>query len=90
MMRNINEILNNLDNMPITQQYEIMSQMSDEIQSELMHNRDQNNIQKAKLVRDQIHDLRFKMAYNKATEIGDFDNNLKKAWQSLNDLIGSD
>jgi hypothetical protein len=89
-MMNIQESLDNLDSMLITKQYEIILRIASQTQSTLANKKDQESINIAKQVRDKIHELRFRMAYNKASDSGVFDNKLKKAWESLNALIGSD
>ncbi len=76
-----------MDSLLITEQYENMLEIARDTQKLISEDKSQINLQLGKQVLDKIHELRYKMAYNKATDFGDFDFTLKKAHQSLNELI---
>lgn len=90
MMININKMaLDKLDSMLITEQYETLLKVASQIQIILTQERTSEYIQLAKQVRDKILELRFIMSVKKVSD-GVIDNKLKKAWESINALLGSD
>lgn len=81
--------LRDIDSLLITEQYVTMLEIVTEIQALLNQEKNESNIGLGRQILNKIHELRYKLAYNKATELGDCDLNLKKAYQTLDTLIKS-
>lgn len=83
-MKNIRERLLNIESYYITEQYDLLLRLSDDILS--TYDKSINVASLVKDVSEKIHALRYTMAYNKATDNGLKDAKLKQAWEELNKL----
>lgn len=86
-MKKMQERLINIESYTITEQCDLLVQLSEDIQISYANGVDVNEIRVVKEISDKIRALRYRMAYNKATDSGLKDARLKKAWEELNKLI---
>ncbi|ALO13941.1 hypothetical protein L21SP5_00261 [Salinivirga cyanobacteriivorans] len=88
MIERIENRLNNINSHHLIDQYDIMVKVVEDTKFLLVQNKNESNLALLKRVLDKIHELRFKLAYNKGTtDLGELDVNLKKSWESLNALL---
>jgi hypothetical protein len=83
-MKEIQNLLTEIDALPISEQCDNMLKLSYEI---LEHNKYCEESRAIELVLDKIHALRFKLAYNKATDSGLKDAELKRIWEKLRAIL---
>jgi hypothetical protein len=83
-MREIQNLLIEIDALPISEQYDGILKLSNEI---LKQNKYREESQAIEIILDKIHALRFKLAYNKATDSGLKDAELKRVWEKLKTLL---
>lgn len=86
IMKQIRERLLNIESHSIFEQYDLLLQSSEDIQIAYANDRSINEASLVKEIPDKIHALRYRMAYNKATDSGLKDKKLKQAWEELNKL----
>ena len=83
-MKKIRERLLNIESYSIIEQYDLLLQLSEDIRS--TYGKSLNEAGLVKEISEKIHALRYRMAYNKATDSGVKDAKLKQAWEELNKL----
>ena len=83
-MKKIRERLLNIESYSIIEQYDLLLQLSEDIRS--TYGKSLNEASLVKEISEKIHALRYRMAYNKATDSGLKDAKLKQAWEELNKL----
>lgn len=76
-----------LDSLDLIDRYEILLELSSEILVILSGPQATESLPLAKSAMREIHGLRYRMAYNKATDRGEFDKRLKEAWGALRDAV---
>ncbi|MEM9339103.1 MAG: hypothetical protein AAGA66_10270 [Bacteroidota bacterium] len=85
-MKQIRAQLLTIESHSIMEQYDLLLQLSEAIQTAYANDTSMNETGLVKEISDKIHALRYKMAYNKATDSGLKDTKLKQAWEELNKL----
>jgi hypothetical protein len=83
-MKKIRERLLNIESYSIIEQYDLLLQLSEDIRS--AYDKSLNEASLVEEISEKIHALRYRMAYNKATDSGLKDAKLKQAWEELNKL----
>jgi hypothetical protein len=83
-MKKIRERLLNIESYSIIEQYDLLLQLSEDIRS--AYDKSLNEASLIEEISEKIHALRYRMAYNKATDSGLKDAKLKQAWEELNKL----
>ena len=90
MTESIENNLKSIDALELTDQYNMILRISEDIKILILKDKNDSSIALLKQVLDKTHELRYKLAYNKATtDIGRLDVNLKKSWESLKVLLES-
>ena len=88
MIESIENNLKSIDMLPLTDQYHMMLVIAEDAKTLILQSKSASNIVLSKRVLDKIHELRYRLAYNKATtDMGELDANLKKSWESLKALV---
>lgn len=90
MIDRIREELGEIDSKTALGQYELILELTHQFLSLLQRNNDKSHLKLAQELRDKVHRIRYVIAYNKATDIGEYDANLKEIWKMLNSVIELD
>lgn len=88
MIKSIENNLKTIDTLLIMDQYSMMLKIAEDTRALILQNKNDSSVVLSKRVLYKIHELRYKLAYNKATtDMGELDVNLKKSWESLKALV---
>lgn len=83
MMESVEDRLNVVDSLGLVDQFEMLLGISADVIGILHASRGGEGLVLAQEAMGKIHGLRYRMAYNKATDVGSYDTRLEGAWESL-------